>query len=84
MTESKEQLFETLGMKHMDEIYTAAIRLTENAEKAEILVQQTYAYAFNDFEKFDKNSDFNKWLIAILLLAYANLYTHLRKDAAGN
>lgn len=72
---SKKQLFEGLASNNMDDVYSKAIRLTGSAEKAEILVQKTYAHAFNAFEKFDKNADFNKWLIALLILVFVNSYT---------
>jgi hypothetical protein len=46
MSDSDNQLFENLAIKHMDNLYSNAIRLTRSAKGAEYLVQQTYATAF--------------------------------------
>jgi RNA polymerase sigma-70 factor (ECF subfamily) len=67
MSESEEQFFERLCIEVMEKLYSKAIRLVGSTERAENLVQQTYAAAFNVFEKYDKNSDFNKWLHEILV-----------------
>jgi len=72
MTENNKRVFESLAAKHMDEIYTKAIRLTRSAEKAEIWVQQTYATAFGMFKQFDMSKDFLEWLIALLLVGFTD------------
>jgi RNA polymerase sigma-70 factor (ECF subfamily) len=79
MSDSDNQLFEHLAIKHMDNLYSNAIRLTRSAKGAEYLVQQTYATAYCVFEQFDRNSDFGKWLTEILMLIYTNTCHYLQE-----
>ena len=81
MFDSENQLFENLAIKHMDNLYSKAIRLVRSAKGAEDLVQQTYASAYCVFEQFDKNSDFNKRLNEILMLIYTNTRPYLQEPA---
>jgi RNA polymerase sigma-70 factor, ECF subfamily len=68
MSKKDKLLFEDLALKHMDNLYSKAIRLAKNTKNAEDLVQLTFKTACEQFEKFDKNSDFEKWLNRILML----------------
>ena len=81
MQDSEKIIFENLALKHMDSLYSKAIRLVKNTEQAEALVQQCYAIAYTGFEHFDKNLDFDKWLTAILMIAYANFCTQSENQA---
>ena len=72
MFDSENQLFENLAIKHMDKVYSKAIRLAGSTEAAEGLVQQTYEVAYWRFEHFDKKADFEKWLIGILIFIWAS------------
>ena len=82
MFDSDRQHFESLAIQHMDTVYSQAIRLLRNAKNAEDLAQRTFESAYRRFEKFDKRSDFKKWLIEILMLIYAN--THLQGPLVGD
>ncbi|RPI01430.1 MAG: hypothetical protein EHM72_06495 [Calditrichaeota bacterium] len=81
MSDHEIQLFEDLAFKYMDNLYSRAILLARSAERAEILVQQTYAVAFGVFQHFDKNSDFDKWLNEILMNVYANMCFYVHESA---
>ena len=81
MSDSKKQLFESLAIKHMDNLYSKAIRLARSAKEAEYLVQQTYMSAYCVFEQFDKNSDFDNWLNEILMLIYMDTSPYLQEPA---
>ena len=72
MSDNEKQLFENLALQHMDNLYSNAIRLAKNTKDAETLVHHTYQSAFERFEQFDKNRDFEKWLNRILVLIYVN------------
>ncbi|RPH89590.1 MAG: hypothetical protein EHM72_20160 [Calditrichaeota bacterium] len=67
MSNQEKRLFEHLVTKHLDYIYSKAIRLMHNAEKGEILVQQTLEDASMRFPQFDKKDDFKTWLDDILM-----------------
>jgi RNA polymerase sigma-70 factor, ECF subfamily len=79
MSDSEKQLFENLAIEYMDDLYSNAIRLASCTEGAEFLVQETYASAFCGFERFDKKSDFNKWLSGILMVVYADNYSYIQQ-----
>ncbi len=83
MSESEEQFFKDLAIKHMDNLYSNAIRLVGSAEGAEDLVQQTYASAYCLFENFDKNSDFDAWLNEILMFIYISTRPYVQ-EFSGN
>jgi RNA polymerase sigma-70 factor (ECF subfamily) len=50
--------FETLALEHLDAVYRLSLRLTRNSERAEDLVQDTYARAMRPatIERFDPAS----------------------------
>ena len=54
--------FNELSHEHIDAIYGMAIRLTKNTARAEDLVHRTFFVAFNTFDTFDQNSDFEDWI----------------------
>jgi RNA polymerase sigma-70 factor (ECF subfamily) len=81
MSDNEKKLFEDLALKHMDDLYSNAIRLAKNTKIAEDLVQQTIESAYGCFEKFDKNSDFEKWLNRILMFIHVNGFMiHQQKE----
>lgn len=73
MSDNDIQVFENLAIQNMDHLYCNAIKLARNANRAEDLVQLTFASAYSVFELFDQKSDFNKWLDKIFQLAYEHL-----------
>jgi RNA polymerase sigma-70 factor (ECF subfamily) len=81
MTDNEKKIFEDLALKHMDNLYSNAIRLVKNTKNAEALVQQTFESAFASFEKFDKKSDFENWLNRILMFIHVNGFMiHQQKE----
>lgn len=81
MSKNEQQVFENLALQYMDDLYSKAIRLARSTKVAEILVQQTYAAAFDNFGQFNKNNDFSKWMNGILMLIYVNAYSCLQESA---
>jgi RNA polymerase sigma-70 factor, ECF subfamily len=67
MSDKEKELFEDLALKHMDNLYSTAIRLVKNTKIAEDLVQRTFESAFRRFENYNKKSDFEKWMIGNLM-----------------
>jgi len=61
-------------MEHIDSLYSMAIRLVFNKEKAEDLVQETYLKAYRFFNTFQKGTNIKAWLFKILRNTFINKY----------
>ena len=58
----------------MDQLYSAARRMTRNAADAEDLVQETYLRAYRGFGNFQQGTNLRAWLFRILTNAFINSY----------
>ncbi len=72
-TERAER-FERDAMPMLDQLYSAALRMTRNPADAEDLVQETYLKAFAAFESFRAGTNLKAWLYRILTNTYINGY----------
>ncbi|GEJ59304.1 sigma-70 family RNA polymerase sigma factor [Anaeromyxobacter diazotrophicus] len=72
--------FEGLAMKHVDPLYSAALRLTKNERDAEDLVQDTFLRAFRFFDKFERGTNIKAWLFKILTNTFINRYRRTVKE----
>ena len=61
-------------MEYMDQLYSAARRMTRNAADAEDLVQETYLRAYRGFGNFQEGTNLRAWLFRILTNAFINSY----------
>jgi RNA polymerase sigma-70 factor (ECF subfamily) len=66
--------FERDAMPMLDQLYSAALRMTRNPADAEDLVQETYLKAYAAFESFSKGTNLKAWLYRILTNTYINGY----------
>jgi RNA polymerase sigma-70 factor (ECF subfamily) len=66
--------FERDAMPLIDQLYSAALRMTRNPVDAEDLVQETYLKAYAAFESFAKGTNLKAWLYRILTNTYINGY----------
>ncbi len=66
--------FERDALVFIDQLYSAAMRMTRNPQDAEDLVQETYAKAFAAFHQFKSGTNLKAWLYRILTNAYINTY----------
>ncbi len=66
--------FERDALVCIDQLYSAAMRMTRNPQDAEDLVQETYAKAFAAFHQFKSGTNLKAWLYRILTNAYINTY----------
>ena len=76
-TESVEERtarFERDALVYIDQLYSAAMRMTRNPQDAEDLVQETYAKAFAAFHQFREGTNLKAWLYRILTNAFINTY----------
>ncbi|HET9597159.1 MAG TPA: sigma-70 family RNA polymerase sigma factor [Anaeromyxobacteraceae bacterium] len=72
--------FEHLAMKHVDPLYSAALRLTKNDRDAEDLVQDTFLRAYRFFDKFERGTNIKAWLFKILTNTFINRYRRTVKE----
>ncbi|KFC51934.1 RNA polymerase, partial [Micrococcus luteus] len=58
----------------MDQLYSAALRMTRNPQDAEDLVQEAYTKAYSSFHQYRPGTNLKAWLYRILTNTYINLY----------
>ena len=61
-------------MPMLDQLYSAALRMTRNPADAEDLVQETYLKAYAAFASFSQGTNLKAWLYRILTNTYINGY----------
>jgi len=66
--------FAEQAMVYMDQLYSAARRMTRNPADAEDLVQETYLRAYRGFGNFQEGTNLRAWLFRILTNAFINSY----------
>jgi len=67
-----EDVFETEALTHLDQLYSAALRLTRSSASAEDLVQETYLKALRFSNKFTRGPNLRAWLFTILHNTFRN------------
>src|SRR3954468_11004160 len=66
--------FERTALPFLDQLYSAAMRMTRNPADAEDLVQETFAKAFSSFHQFRPGTNLKAWLYRILTNTFINNY----------
>jgi len=66
--------FADAAMPLMDQLYSAALRMTRNAADAEDLVQETYLKAYRGYDRFQDGTNLKAWMYRILTNSYINRY----------
>ncbi|MGZ4494085.1 MAG: sigma-70 family RNA polymerase sigma factor [Nocardioides sp.] len=82
-TESEAQRsarFESDAMPYLDQLYSAAMRMTRNPADAEDLVQETFAKAFAAFHQFKPGTNLKAWLYRILTNTFINSYRKKQRE----
>jgi RNA polymerase sigma-70 factor, ECF subfamily len=72
--------FERDAMPLLDQLYSAALRMTRNPADAEDLVQETYLKAYSAFESFTSGTNLKAWLYRILTNTYINGYRRKQRQ----
>jgi RNA polymerase sigma-70 factor (ECF subfamily) len=72
--EQRRERFERDALPMLDQLYSAALRMTRNPADAEDLVQETYGKAFAAFHQFTEGTNLKAWLFRILTNTYINAY----------
>nr|WP_281254313.1 sigma-70 family RNA polymerase sigma factor [Sanguibacter antarcticus] len=72
--------FERDALAHLDQLYSAALRMTRNPTDAEDLVQETFAKAFAAFHQYRPDTNLKAWLYRILTNTFINNYRKKQRE----
>jgi RNA polymerase sigma-70 factor, ECF subfamily len=72
--------FERDALQYLDQLYSAALRMTRNPADAEDLVQETYAKAYGSFHQFQEGTNLKAWLYRILTNTFINSYRKRQRE----
>jgi RNA polymerase sigma-70 factor, ECF subfamily len=78
--ERRAQRFERDALPFLDQLYSAALRMTRNPSDAEDLVQETYVKAFAAFHQFQEGTNLKAWLYRILTNTFINSYRKQQRE----
>ena len=72
--------FERDALPFLDQLYSAALRMTRNPADAEDLVQETFAKAYASFHQFQQGTNLKAWLFRILTNTFINIYRKRQRE----
>ena len=75
----KRERFERLAMPAVDALYRQAMKLTNNPDDAQDLVQDTFEKGFKAFESFKPGTNFEAWMTTIERNAFFNQYARAKR-----
>src|SRR3954469_4751517 len=78
--EERGERFEQEVLPFLDQLYSAALRMTRNPADAEDLVQETFAKAFAAFHQFQEGTNLKAWLYRILTNTFINNYRKTQRQ----
>ena len=78
--EQRSERFTRTALPFLDQLYSAALRMTRNPADAEDLVQETFAKAFAAFHQFEEGTNLKAWLYRILTNTYINAYRKRQRE----
>lgn len=76
----RSERFERDALGFLDQMYSAALRMTRNPADAEDLVQETYAKAYASFHQFREGTNLKAWLYRILTNSFINSYRKKQRE----
>jgi len=78
--EQRAARFERDALPYLDQLYSAAMRMTRNPTDAEDLVQETFVKAFAAFHQFSEGTNLKAWLYRILTNTFINGYRRKQRE----
>jgi RNA polymerase sigma-70 factor (ECF subfamily) len=78
--QEKEQLFHNELLPLIHSLYNFAYRLTQEADDAKDLVQDTYLRAYRFIDSFQQGTNAKAWLFRILKNSFINEYRKRKKE----
>jgi RNA polymerase sigma-70 factor, ECF subfamily len=76
----RSQRFEDDVLPYLDQLYSAALRMTRNTADAQDLVQETFAKAYASFHQFQPGTNLKAWLFRILTNTFINTYRKRQRE----
>jgi RNA polymerase sigma-70 factor (ECF subfamily) len=76
----RAERFERDALPFLDQMYSAALRMTRNPADAEDLVQETYAKAFAAFDRYRDGTNLKAWLYRIMTNTFINSYRKKQRE----
>ena len=77
---AKQLRFEEEALPYLDQLYSAAMRMTRNPTDAEDLVQETFAKAYAAFHQYKPGTNLKAWLYRILTNTFINNYRKKQRE----
>lgn len=77
---ARAERFERDALQYLDQLYSAALRMTRNPADAEDLVQETFAKAFAAFHQYKPGTNLKAWLYRILTNTFINSYRKKQRE----
>lgn len=77
---NKREAFSDEALPLMDTLYNSALKLTNNADDAKDLVQDTYLSAYRFFDKYELGTSIHGWLYRIMKNIFINSYRKKKKQ----
>jgi RNA polymerase sigma-70 factor (ECF subfamily) len=78
--DTTKELFEKEALKHLDELFASAMRMTRQKEAAEDLVSEVYTKAWKAIHQFEPGTNMRAWLYKILTNTYINHYRQKQRQ----
>jgi RNA polymerase sigma-70 factor (ECF subfamily) len=78
--EQRTARFERDALPYLDQLYSAALRMTRNPADAEDLLQETYVRAFSAFHQYKDGTNLKAWLYRILTNTFINGYRKKQRE----
>lgn len=78
--EQRSARFERDALQYLDQLYSAALRMTRNPADAEDLVQETFTKSYASFHQYQPGTNLKAWLYRILTNAYINSYRKRQRE----
>jgi RNA polymerase sigma-70 factor, ECF subfamily len=78
--EQRNARFERDALPYLDQLYSAALRMTRHPADAEDLVQETFAKAYGSFHQFQEGTNLKAWLYRILTNTFINSYRKKQRE----
>jgi RNA polymerase sigma-70 factor (ECF subfamily) len=82
--EQRSARFERDALPFLDQLYSAALRMTRKPADAEDLVQETYVKAYASFHQFKEGTNLKAWLYRILTNSFINSYRKRQREPQQN